>query len=82
MAMPAFAPLPDLAPGATAPPTNGLMTQDSPMVVPGAPVVVKPVIVTATGNFVPEIGQSLTTAQQTCMNRMAVQIVSLMEKPW
>jgi hypothetical protein len=35
-----------------------------------------------TGNFVPEVGQSVATAQQQAICRMAEQIVGLMEKPW
>jgi len=38
--------------------------------------------VTGTGNFVPEVGQSVATAQQEAICRMAQQIVGLMEKPW
>jgi hypothetical protein len=45
---------------------------------PGPP----PVLVTGLGDFVPEIGQSNATAYQQSVNRLAVQIVSLMEKPW
>jgi hypothetical protein len=41
-----------------------------------------PVLVTGLGDFVPEIGQSNTTAYQQSINRLAIQIVSLMEKPW
>lgn len=83
---PAFAALPDLAPGAGAPPTPpGIATQDAVppqggIVIP--PPVVRPALVTSTGNFIPEVGQSLTTAQQRNMNRLATQIVALMEKPW
>jgi hypothetical protein len=40
------------------------------------------IVITSLGDFIPEIGQSLTTAQQQNVNRMAVQIVSMMEKPW
>jgi Lipopolysaccharide-assembly len=40
------------------------------------------VIITSTGNFIPELGQSLTTAQKQNVDRLAVQIVSMMEKPW
>ncbi|HVS34304.1 MAG TPA: LptE family protein [Gemmataceae bacterium] len=40
------------------------------------------IIITALGDFIPEIGQSLTTAQQQSVNQAAVQIVSMMEKPW
>jgi hypothetical protein len=38
--------------------------------------------VQGTGNVVPEAGQSIETAQQEAIERIAVQIVSLMEKPW
>lgn len=35
-----------------------------------------------TGKAVPEFGQSIATAQQQAIDRMAEQIVSLMETPW
>jgi hypothetical protein len=38
--------------------------------------------VTGTANVVPEVGQSIATAQQQAIGRMAQQIVGLMEKPW
>lgn len=38
--------------------------------------------VQGTGNIVPEVGQSISTAQQQAIVRLAEQIVSLMEKPW
>jgi hypothetical protein len=38
--------------------------------------------VTGTGNMVPEVGQSVATAQQEAICRIAEQIVGLMEKPW
>ncbi len=38
--------------------------------------------VSGTGNVVPEVGQSIATAQQQAICRMAEQIVGLMEKPW
>jgi hypothetical protein len=41
-----------------------------------------PVIVQSVGDFIPELGQSITTAQQQNIDRLAVQIVSMMEKPW
>jgi hypothetical protein len=40
------------------------------------------VSVEGTGNFVPTVGQSVATAQQQAIQRVAEQIVSLMEKPW
>jgi len=38
--------------------------------------------VSGTGNVVPEVGQSIATAQQQAICRLAEQIVGLMEKPW
>jgi hypothetical protein len=38
--------------------------------------------VVGTGDVVPEVGQSITTAQQEAICRLATQIVGLMEKPW
>lgn len=38
--------------------------------------------VTATGDVVAEVGQSLTTAQQEALGRLAKQIVDMMETPW
>jgi hypothetical protein len=34
------------------------------------------------GNFYPEVGQSISTAQQDSINALARQIVGLMEAPW
>jgi Lipopolysaccharide-assembly len=45
---------------------------------PGA----EPVLVTGLGDFIPELGQSNATAYQQAINRLATQIVALMEKPW
>jgi hypothetical protein len=41
-----------------------------------------PVVVQALARFTPELGQSRLTAEQTMINTLAVQIVSMMEKPW
>jgi hypothetical protein len=41
-----------------------------------------PVLVQSVGGFIPELGGSITTAQQQNVNRLAVQIVSMMEVPW
>ena len=38
--------------------------------------------ITETSTLVPEVGQSVTTAQQQAIHRLAVQIVSMMETPW
>jgi hypothetical protein len=50
---------------------------------PGAPPPpVPPVLVQSLGDFIPELGGSLTTAELENVNKLAVQIVSEMEKPW
>jgi hypothetical protein len=41
-----------------------------------------PAVVSSVASFVPEVGQSITTARQDNVKRLAVQIVSMMEKPW
>jgi hypothetical protein len=40
------------------------------------------VLLSNTGMLVPEYGQSVSTAQLQAIQRMATQIVSLMETPW
>ena len=80
------------APGATAaaatpPPAAPLLGPDgTPLLGPdGKPLPVPPsgkVIIGSLGDFIPELGQSLTTAQKQNVDRLAVQIISMMEKPW
>jgi hypothetical protein len=41
-----------------------------------------PVVVTSTADWAPELGESWATGQQRNINRLAIQIVSMMEKPW
>lgn len=48
---------------------------------PGAPPT-PPVLVQSLGTYIPETGSSLTTAEQQNVNRLATQIVSMMEQPW
>jgi hypothetical protein len=43
---------------------------------------VPPAVVRSVAGFIPELGESATTAYQKNVDRLAVQIVSLMEKPW
>ncbi|HEY1375653.1 MAG TPA: LPS assembly lipoprotein LptE [Gemmataceae bacterium] len=68
--------IPDLTAAAAAPPP--------PPPPPGGPPCPEaaPVLVTGLGDYIPELGQSTTTAYQQSINKLAVQIVSLMEKPW
>ncbi len=52
---------------------------------PGAPGELPappPVLISSQAGFIPELGQSLATARQTNAQRLAVQIVDMMEKPW
>jgi hypothetical protein len=50
---------------------------------PGSPPpVAKPVIIQTIATFIPEVGQSLTSGEQEEINRLARQIVDMMEKPW
>jgi Lipopolysaccharide-assembly len=42
----------------------------------------KPVLIQSTASFIPELGESITTAQKRNVDRLAVQIVSMMETPW
>jgi len=40
------------------------------------------VVIRATNNYTPELGQSNLTANQRLIYNLATQIVNLMEKPW
>lgn len=54
-----------------------------PPVLPEGPVGPPPVVIASSlGHFIPEIGQSITTAYQQNVKRLATQIVSQMEEPW
>jgi hypothetical protein len=46
------------------------------------PVPREVVSIAGTSNLVPEVGQSVATAQQQSIERVAKQIVDLMETPW
>jgi Lipopolysaccharide-assembly len=41
-----------------------------------------PVYIQAVGRGLPEVGESNTTAEQMAVNRLANQIVNMMERPW
>lgn len=58
---------------------RGDLIGGQPTNVPLPPVVVN---VGESANFVPEGGQSLATAQQEAFQRIAQQIVGMMESPW
>lgn len=50
----------------------------------GTPIPFSPLLVniSQTASYVPEAGQTMTTAQQEAIQRLAEQIVSQMEAPW
>lgn len=49
---------------------------------PGKPDAPPLVIDVGVGTYIPELGPSTTTAYQRAIDRLAIQIVSQMEKPW
>jgi hypothetical protein len=49
---------------------------------PTVPVPAAAVDISAASDVVPEVGQSIATAHARAIQRLAEQIVSLMEKPW
>lgn len=73
------------APGAVVVPADVPPVFDPTNPSPPPPPVVQdapPTRLVATGRMLPELGESSTTAAQRAVNAMAVQIVSMMEKPW
>lgn len=42
----------------------------------------KPVVISSASTYIPELGQSTTTSLQGNVDKIAVQIVSMMESPW
>lgn len=49
---------------------------------PKGPDTPRPVRVLTTGRGIPELGETSTTGEKMAVDRMAVRIVSMMEKPW
>jgi hypothetical protein len=70
--------------GLTEPPsTPGNDALPGVPVVPGAPAPPLALqLVRSVGRYIPELGQSIATAQKENVDRMAIQIVSMMESPW
>lgn len=72
--------------GRIGPPTAPPGTLEGPPAplpaVPPDPRAVPPAVVRSVAGFIPELGESQATAYQKNVDRLAVQIVSLMEKPW
>lgn len=81
---PLSAPTAPLPLGTPAPYTPGEGPQDGGLALPEPPKppAAIPVVIQSTASFIPELGGSLTTAQQINVDRMARQIVHMMEKPW
>jgi hypothetical protein len=78
--LPPGAPPPISAP--TPPPGLAPIVPPPPGAPPGLGAPPPLTLVQSIGGFIPELGESITTAQQKSVNRLAVQIVSMMEKPW
>jgi hypothetical protein len=81
-----FLPAPGLLPGQDQPQLPSQQAVGVPPL-PGAPLPPgvpqpPPVLVQSVASFIPEVGESLATAYQRNVNRLAVQVVSMMEKPW
>jgi len=69
-------PQPTPLPGSGTPPPGSIPA-------PGAPPPSPPyVTIQSNSNFIPELGGSSTSALNDGVNRLAIQIVSMMEKPW
>jgi hypothetical protein len=49
---------------------------------PPLPPIPPPISLVSTADFIPELGESLTSARQKNVDRMAVKIVNMMETPW
>jgi len=79
-------PAPTLTPGIPVPETAEGAIRPPDYIPPGTAVgpaaVPPPVLVQSIASFIPELGESITTAQQRNVNRLAIQIVSMMESPW
>jgi hypothetical protein len=56
---------------------GNLIRQSQPI-----PIPLELVSVTESASMVPEVGQSVATTQQKAIQRMAQQIVAMMEAPW
>jgi hypothetical protein len=72
----------DLRPGHIGDPLNRPLPDPNLPPMDGPPLPEPKTLVQSLGNFRPELGQSLASAEQEMVDRMAVQIVSMMERPW
>jgi hypothetical protein len=67
---------------AAVPPLEGFQFDPDNPPLPPKPDTPRPVQVSANGRALPEVGETNTTALNMAMDRLAVKIVSAMEKPW
>ncbi len=77
--MPAPSALPGVGPPPLPPAIAPDVTAPPPEPPPGEP---PPVLVQSIAHFRPELGESIRYAEMQNINRLAVNIVSMMEKPW
>jgi hypothetical protein len=89
-----FIPLPSLPTVPGAPDQAAVMNDGPPLPdgqgpglpLPPPPPGVRPfgpgIVIRSTGTYIPELGQSITTAEQRVCYNIAVQIVNMMEKAW
>ena len=82
--LPAPTASPGATPIATATPPDGIPVLMSP---PDDSVTLdkpkpKPMVISSASTYIPELGQSTTTSLQGNIDKIAVQIVSMMESPW
>jgi hypothetical protein len=69
----------------TPPPAIPVQPFDPSLPVPATPVVPavpQPITVTASGRVVPELGETTTSGAQMAVDKIARQIVNMMEAPW
>jgi hypothetical protein len=73
---------PGAPPGALPMPKASETPPAAPPPVPGVLPPPPPALVSSYSTFIPEVGGSITTSEKGNIDKLAVQIVSMMEKPW
>jgi len=66
----------------TVPPIGGFQFDPDNPPAPPKPDAPRPVVISANGRAIEEVGESSTTALNMCLDRIAVKVVSAMEQPW
>jgi hypothetical protein len=64
------------------PPIGGFQFDPDNPPQPPKPDTPRPVVISANGRAMPEVGETSTTALNMCLDRLSVKIVSAMEQPW